>query len=227
MVVQMVGYEEVILSQIELKSAKELVLEIEMQEAVARFDEVVISGRKNKEKPVNEMASVSARSFTVEETSRYAAAAFDPAGMAQNFAGVTSGGDDLYNEIVVRGNSPKGVLWRLEGVEIANPNHFAAGGGQGGAISMLSSTTLGNSDFYTGAFPAEYGNALSGVFDLKLRKGNTQKRESSFMIGALGLEVGTEGPLSKKYGGSYLVNYRYSTLGFMIRFNDWYKRCIT
>ena len=214
-VVQMVGYEEVMLSQIELKSAKELVLEIEMQEAVATFDEVVITGKKNKEKPANEMAAVSARSFTVEETSRYAAAAFDPARMAQNFAGVTSGGDDLYNEIVVRGNSPKGVLWRLEGVEIANPNHFAAGGGQGGAISMLSSTTLGNSDFYTGAFPAEYGNALSGVFDLKLRKGNTQKRESSFMIGALGLEVGTEGPFSKNYAGSYLINYRYSTLGFL------------
>ena len=153
--------------------------------------------------------------FTVEETSRYAAAAFDPARMAQNFAGVTSGGDDLFNEIVVRGNSPKGVLWRLEGIEIANPNHFAAGGGQGGAISMLSSTTLGNSDFYTGAFPAEYGNALSGVFDLKMRKGNTQKRESSFMIGALGLEIGTEGPFGKKSKGSYLINYRYSTLGFL------------
>lgn len=215
LVVQMVGYEEVVLSQIELKSAKELILDIEMQESVAKIDEVVITGRRNKEKPSNEMAAVSARSFTVEETSRYAAAAFDPARMAQNFAGVTSGGDDLFNEIVVRGNSPKGVLWRLEGIEIANPNHFAAGGGQGGAISMLSSTTLGNSDFYTGAFPAEYGNALSGVFDLKFRKGNTQKRESSFMIGALGLEVGTEGPMGQKYGGSYLINYRYSTLGFL------------
>ncbi|MFT5724463.1 MAG: hypothetical protein ACI9JN_001582 [Bacteroidia bacterium] len=129
LVIQMVGYEDVVLSQIDLKSAKELVLEIGMQEAVAKFDEVVILGRKRKEVPNNEMATVSARSFTVEETSRHAAAAFDPARMAQNFAGVTTGGDDLYNEIVVRGNSPKGVLWRLEGVEIANPNHFAAGGG--------------------------------------------------------------------------------------------------
>ncbi len=214
-VVQMIGYEDQMFSQVDLKSAKELVLDVGMQESFTTFKAVVISGKKEREKPSNEMATVSARAFSVEETSRYAAAAFDPARMAQNFAGVTSGGDDLFNEIVVRGNSPKGVLWRLEGVEIANPNHFAAGGGQGGAISMLSSTTLANSDFYTGAFPAEYGNALSGVFDLKLRKGNNEKRESSFMIGALGLEVGTEGPFSKKGDASYLINYRYSTLGFL------------
>ncbi|MBO6516102.1 MAG: TonB-dependent receptor [Bacteroidia bacterium] len=214
-IIQMVGYEDRMLSQLELRSAKELVLDVEMQESFVKFDAVVISRKKSREKPSNEMATVSARSFSVEETSRYAAAAFDPARMAQNFAGVTSGGDDLFNEIVVRGNSPKGVLWRLEGIEIANPNHFASGGGQGGAISMLSSSTLGSSDFYTGAFPAEYGNALSGVFDLKLRKGNNEKRENSFMIGALGLELATEGPFSKNYDGSYLINYRYSTLGFL------------
>lgn len=214
-VVQMIGYEDVTRSQVDLRSAKELVLDIEMQEALTTFKAVVIDRKKENKAPTNEMATVSARAFTVEETSRYAASAFDPARMAQNFAGVTSGGEDLYNEIVVRGNSPKGVLWRLEGIEIANPNHFAVGGGQGGAISMLSSTTLNNSDFYTGAFPAEYGNALSGIFDLKLRKGNNQKRESSFMIGALGLEVGTEGPFAKNKQASYLINYRYSTLGFL------------
>jgi hypothetical protein len=214
-VISVVGYEDRTFSQIDLKSAKELVLDVQMQESFAKVETIVVSGRRPKEKPLNEMASVSARSFTVEETSRYAAAAFDPARMAQNFAGVTSGGDDLFNEIVVRGNSPKGVLWRLEGIEIANPNHFAAGGSQGGAISMLSSSTLGNSDFYTGAFPAEYGNATSGVFDLKFRKGNNEKRENSFMFGALGVELSTEGPFSKDYNGSYLINYRYSTLGLL------------
>ena len=213
--IQYLGYENLVMSQVELKSAKELVLDLELQEKFSSVGTIVVTGKLSKEKPRNEMAAVSARSFTVEETSRYAAAAFDPARMAQNFAGVSSGGDDLFNEIVVRGNSPKGVLWRLEGIEIANPNHFAAGGGSGGAISMLSSSTLGGSDFFTGAFPAEYGNALSGVFDLRLRKGNNEKRENSVMIGALGLEVATEGPFSKKYNGSYLINYRYSTLGML------------
>ncbi|MGB1039206.1 MAG: TonB-dependent receptor, partial [Bacteroidia bacterium] len=212
---QYLGYEPTIVSQVEVKSAKELVLEIEMREKFNSVEGVVIKGKKSKEKPLNEMAAVSARSFTVEETSRYAAAAYDPARMSQNFAGVTIAGDDLSNEIVVRGNAPKGVLWRLEGIEITNPNHFASGGSQGGAISMLSSSTLGNSDFYTGAFPAEYGNALSGVFDLKFRKGNNEKRESAFMFGFLGLEASSEGPFSKDYEGSYLINYRYSTLGIL------------
>ena len=94
-------------------------------------------------------------------------------------------GSDLYNEIVIRGNSPGGVLWRLEGIEIPNPNHFGSMGNSGGAISMLSSSTLNNSDFYTGAFPAEFGNATSGIFDLNMRSGNNEKRESAIMVGAL------------------------------------------
>jgi hypothetical protein len=137
--------------------------------------------------------------------------------MAMNFAGVSNNGDGQ-NEIVVRGNSPKGILWRLEGIEIPNPNHFSAMGNSGGAISMLSSSTLGNSDFYTGAFPAEIGNALSGVFDLKFREGNTDKKEHSLMIGALGLEGSTEGPFRKGGQASYLVNARYSTLSLMKSF---------
>jgi len=162
---------------------------------------------------LNEFAVVSARTFSVEETSRYAASNFDPSRMAQNYAGVSVGsGSDLYNEIVIRGNSPAGVMWRLEGIQIPNPNHFGAMGNSGGAISMLSSSTLSNSDFYTGAFPSEFGSALSGVFDLNMRNGNNEKREHSVMLGLLGIEVATEGPFSKKSKGSYLINYRYSTL---------------
>jgi len=141
--------------------------------------------------------------------------------MAQTFAGVAQSSDDLSNEIVVRGNSPQYVRYRLEGVEIPNPSHFAAAGAGGGAISMLSSSTLGRSDFYTGAFASEYGNALAGVFDLKFRNGNSQQQESSFMIGLLGIEASLEGPFlpakgtqagGQKSSSSYLVNYRYSTL---------------
>ncbi|MEP7322718.1 MAG: TonB-dependent receptor, partial [Saprospiraceae bacterium] len=114
----------------------------------------------------------------------------------------------------IRGNSPKGILWKLEGIEIPNPNHFGSTGGGGGNISMLSSSTLDKSDFYTGAFPAEFGNALSGVFDLKLRRGNNDKHEHSVMIGALGIEAATEGPL-KINSSSYLVNFRYSTFALL------------
>ncbi len=211
------GYEESNLQSVLLTSGKELSLNIELQEALNQMTEVVVTAQHDKTKPINELATVSARSFSVEETARYAGSLFDPARMAQNYAGVTVGGgsSDLFNEIIVRGNSPKGVMWRLEGIEIPNPNHFGGMGNSGGGISMLSSTTLSNSDFYTGAFPAEFGNATSGVFDLNMRKGNNEKREYSFMIGALGVEAGLEGPFGKNYKGSYLLNYRYSTLGLL------------
>lgn len=212
------GYEPLALNSILLTAGKELVLELGMVESAITMDEVVVSAKNNsdKTKPLNEFATLSSRTFSVEETSRYAAAAFDPARMAQNYAGVSIGaGADLFNEIIIRGNSPGGVLWRLEGIEIPNPNHFGQLGNSGGAISMLSSSTLSNSDFYTGAFPAEFGNATAGVFDLNMRNGNNQKREFAFMFGALGVEAAAEGPFSKNSKASYLVNYRYSTLALI------------
>ncbi len=212
------GYETVFLSNQLIGTGKELVLNLGMEESAQTLETVEISAEKSydKTKALNEFASLSSRTFSVEETSRYAAAIYDPARMAQNYAGVSVGaGSDLYNEIVVRGNSSAGILWRLEGIEVPNPNHFGELGSSGGAVSMLSSTTLSNSDFYTGAFPSEFGNATAGVFDLNLRAGNNEKRESSVMIGALGIEVGTEGPFSKKSKASYLVNYRYSTLALI------------
>lgn len=216
--VSYLGYETVIIQSMLITSAKEVVLKIQMVESLQTMETVEISAQSSidKSKPLNSFATVSARTFSVEETSRYVAAAFDPARMALNFAGVSTGGsEDLFNEIIIRGNSPSGVLWRLEGIEIPNPNHFSDLGGSGGAVSMLSSTTLSNSDFYTGAFPSEFGNATSGVFDLKMRNGNNEKREYSFMLGALGLELGLEGPISKPQGSSYLFNYRYSTLALL------------
>lgn len=209
------GYEDVHLNQIEVTSGKELILNLEMTEKVKEIEGVTVRVRRDKGKPLNEMATVSARTFNVEETQRYAASFNDPARMAVSFAGVNTS-NDASNEIIVRGNSARGMLWRVEGIEIPNPNHFSNGeGGSGGGISILSSQILGSSDFFTGAFPAEYGNALSGVFDIRFRKGNYTKREYSVQLGILGLQSSFEGPFSKKYKGSYLINYRYSTLIFL------------
>ena len=205
-----IGYEYTELRDIELKSGKELVLTIEMIERIEQIDEVVVTANR-KDKPKNDMATVSARSFTVEETERYAGTWLDPARMAANYAGVMAVGDQR-NDIIIRGNSPLGLLWRLEGVNIPNPNHFGTLGTTGGPISILNNNLLDNSDFFTGAFPAEYGNALSGVFDLEMRKGNNENYEFTGQIGMNGLEFGTEGPIAENYKGSYLLNYRYSTL---------------
>jgi Carboxypeptidase regulatory-like domain/TonB-dependent Receptor Plug Domain len=209
-VATMSGYEDVVMSNLELISSKEIVLEIKITEKVQVVGEVVVKGKEEGE-TLNKLATVSARSFSVEESQRYAGSFNDVARMAQNFAGV-QGADDSRNDIVIRGNSPTGVLFRMEGIDIPNPNHFARFGTTGGPVSMLNNNVLSNSDFFTGAFPAEYGNALAGVFDLKLRHGNNEKYEFMGQIGFNGAEAMAEGPISKKKGSSFLANYRYSTL---------------
>lgn len=138
----------------------------------------------------------------------------DPARMVTSFPGV-AGDPTGNNTVVVRGNSPKGVLWRLEGIEIPNPNHFTDDGTTGGPINALNSDMIDNSDFYTGAFAAEYGNVTSAVFDMKLRDGNDNKREYTFKLGVLGIDLTAEGPLPGPAGGSYLANFRYSSLALL------------
>ena len=209
------GYRNAVLTNVTLDSGKETDLLIEMEETVLTQEEVVIKATVDKEKPLNDLSLVSTRTFSVEETRRFAAAVNDPARMATSYAGVVSA-DDGNNHIVIRGNSPNGLLWRMEGVDIPNPNHFSSIGTSGGGISILSAQLLSNSDFSTGAFAAEYGNALSGVFDLKLRKGNSDRREFTIQAGVLGLDVAAEGPFRRgKNDGSYLINYRYSTLSLV------------
>lgn len=211
--VSFIGYKERTLSLVIVNSGKEVVLNIPIEEDIVQMKEVVITATQ-KEKPINDMAVVSARTFSVEETRKFAAAVNDPARMVTSFAGVVQT-DDGNNNVSIRGNSPYGLQWRMEGVDIPNPNHFANAGTAGGGISILSSQLLTNSDFMTGAFPAEYGNALSGVFDLQLRKGNNEKPEYTLQAGFLGIDVAAEGPFLKGYKGSYLINYRYSTLSIL------------
>ncbi|MGZ5243216.1 MAG: TonB-dependent receptor [Bacteroidia bacterium] len=211
--VSYIGYREAVL-QVLVTTGKELVLTIELEEAIVTKNEVVIVAQKDKSQSNNKMSTVSARSFDVEESNRYAGSRNDVSKMVGNYAGVT-GGNDIRNDIIIRGNSPNGLLWRLEGVDIPNPNHFAAMGTTGGPIGMLNNNVLSNSDFMTGAFTADYGNALSGVFDLRMRNGNNEKYEYTGQIGLNGLELGAEGPISKKTGASFLGYYRFSTLKFL------------
>jgi hypothetical protein len=209
------GYKPAVLNNTTINSGKETDLAIEMEEDIVQAHEVVVTAKVDKEKPLNQLAAVSARTFSVEETQRFAAAINDPARMAASYAGVVMGNDGS-NIIVIRGNAPNGLLWRMEGVDIPSPNHFSNVGSSGGGISILSAQLLSNSDFMTGAFPAEYGNALSGVFDLKLRKGNADKYEYTFQAGVLGLDAAMEGPMQMgNQRGSFLVNYRYSTLSLL------------
>ncbi len=214
LLVSYIGYETQAIPNILVTSGKEVIVDISMQESVHELSEVTIVADSHSDKTAtnNDLAIVSSRAFNTDDTKRYAGALGDPSRMAANFAGVT-GGNDARNDIVVRGNSPGGMLWQMEGLNIPNPNHFGSLVSTGGPVSMINNNTLAKSDFMTGAFPAQYGNATAGVFDIKLRNGNNEKRELMGQVGFNGFELGAEGPFSKNSKASYLVNYRYSTLG--------------
>ena len=213
--VTFMGYKPVTLPEIMLSSGKETMLNIELEEMVITAKEVEVKVTTDKDKPVNPMAMISARSFNVDESRRYAGSADDPMRAVSNFAGVASSADVNSNAIVIRGNSPKGLLWRVDGVDIPNPNHYAYVGSSGGGITMFSSQVLSNSDFYTSAFPSEFGNALSGVFDMRFRNGNSNRREYAVQVGIQGLDLSAEGPFVKGKPSTYLFNYRYSILAFL------------
>ena len=211
--VDYLGYQTITLPNVVITAGKEVVLNVALQESVEQLNEVVVKANVEKDQAQNQMATISARTFSLEEVNRFSGGRSDVARLAGNFAGVATANDSR-NDIVIRGNSPTGLLWRLEGVPIPNPNHFSTLGTTGGPVSALNPNLLKNSDFMTSAFPAEYGNALSGVFDLGFRKGNRDKNEFMVQLGAItGLEAMAEGPLNKEKGGSYLVAGRYSFIG--------------
>ena len=209
------GYEPAIFKEISVGSSKEVALSVKLKESLQQLEEVVVTPSFRKDKARNNMATLSARSFSVEEASRYAGGWNDPSRLAGSFAGVSMAEGVNDNAIVIRGNAPKGLLWRLEGVEIPAPNHLSGVNNGGGIETVFSVNVLANSDFYTGAFPAEFGNAMSGTFDMKMRNGNRDKRESSLRIGSQGIDICSEGPLGKQHNASYLFNYRYSTMGLI------------
>ncbi len=205
------GYDSVTVPNVLLTAGKETILKIGLTESMVSLKNVVVTANRDKTEAVNKMATVSVMKFNAEEASHYAGTINDVARMVSSYAGVASSPSGS-NDIIVRGNSPRGLGWRLEGIDIPNPNHFAEEGSSSGGISVLNAALLANSDFYTGAFPAQYGDAYSGIFDMNLRDGNANEREYSLQFGFLGTNFTFEGPFSKKHTSSYLVNYRFSSL---------------
>lgn len=210
--VSCIGYEPIAYNVV-VTSGKEEILTVELVEQFIEMEEITVSGSKGSFTPVNEAALISSAVFSVDDVERFAGSRGDPARMAQNFAGVL-GANDQRNDIIIRGGSPTELLWRLDGLDIPNPNHFATQGATGGPISAVNSNLLDNSDFLTGAFPAEYGDKLSGVFDLRSRKGNSDRYEFLGQFGFNGFEFMAEGPVPG-VKGSFIANYRKSFLDIM------------
>ena len=203
-----IGYEPSILKEVLVAGVKDVVLDITLRENTTELSEVVVKPRVNKLATVNPTALVGGMMLSMEEASRYAGGYNDPARLVTAFAGVLGQGDG--NGISVHGNAPQFMQYRLEGVEIFSPNHFADLYSAGfGMVSALNSNVTANSDFFVSTFNASYNNALSGVFDVKMRAGNNSKYENGVQVGSVGIEWTSEGPISKKNNSSYIFNYRY------------------
>ncbi len=212
-----VGYTTQTIPEVLVESGKETVVEIELQERIQEVGEVVVRAARSDAT----MACPTVRSLSVEETLRFPATFYDPARLAATFAGVV-GDNDQANGLSVRGNSPNGMVWRLEGLDIVNPNHTPNAGTfsdrttqNGGGVNILSAQLLDLTHFYAGPFPAGFGNALSGVMDTRFRKGNSEQREFTGQASLIGLDLAAEGPFTRDSDASYLVNYRYSTVGLL------------
>lgn len=209
LIVSCIGYESRAI-EVLATLGRETVLSVVLSPSDTKLGEVVVKAPYNKRDTRSKLTLAGGRSFSVDETYRFASSLGDPARMVRSFAGVMPVNDSR-NDIIIRGNSPQGLQWILDGIEINNPNHFNTGVGMtGGQVSYLNTNLLTNSDFIMSAWPAPYGNALSGVFDLRMRRGNSQRHEFWGQMGFGGMEAGAEGYFSRKSESSYLVSYRYS-----------------
>ena len=210
--IRYLGYKSKILPELIISAGKAAVVEVFLEEDLSVLNEVVVKLSESNAPlgMLDKMAVNSAQQFNVETIERFSGGRRDLARLARSYAGVLNT-DDSRNDILVRGNSPSGVLWRLEGVPIPNPNHFAVAGTTGGPVSALNINLLKTSNFLRGAFPAEYGDVTSGVFDVYFRSGNFDRTEITAQMHATGgVELEIEGPLQKGQNRSYLVSYRYA-----------------
>lgn len=208
------GHSTVLVPEVWVRAGKEEQVELRLEADAKDLKEAEVS-------TVRRTEPLGAHTITVEQSLRYPAMFFDPARVAGSMAAVGTANDQA-NHLTIRGNSPNANAWLLEGAEMVNPNHLSNAGTQtdlptlsGGGVNILSAQMLGTSRLLTGNLPVDRGNALGGIMDMNLRPGNNAEQEWTAQAGLLGLDVATEGPFAKGKRGSYLANYRYSTLGLL------------
>jgi len=214
--VQLRGYDGVLVPEVWVRLGKTEVVDVALRPVAKDLGEVMVQGLAPQP-----LATISSHTLTVEQTLRYPATFFDPARLMMSYSGVASVNDQA-NHFSVRGNGPASNAWLLEGAEIVNPNHLTNAGTQsdyptlsGGGTTILSAQMLGTSRLLMGGMSAPYGNALGGIMDMRLRRGATDGQAFTVQAGLIGIDLSTEGPFRKGGKASYLVNYRYSTLGLL------------
>jgi len=204
-----VGYKRTISSEIEVRVATTNSIEIQMEKAQTELEEVTVSAspfRKTPESPV------SLRSIAIGEIEKSPGANRDISKVIQSFPGVQST-PAFRNDIIIRGGGPSESRFYLDDVEVPIINHFATQGASGGPVGILNADFIREVDYYSGAFPANRGNALSGVLEFNQIDGNDEKLKFSGTIGASEIAATLDGPLGEKT--NYVLSVRRSYLQFL------------
>lgn len=204
-----VGYKTVITPEY-IVSSKDLHIEIEMEENLTELEGVTVTAspfRRDLESPVG------LRIIGLQEIEKSPGANRDISRIVQSYPGVAFSPAGYRNDLIVRGGSPSENRFYLDGVEIPNINHFSTQGASGGPVGIINADHIREVNFYTGAFPADKGNALSSVLDFKLRDGDMERNSLKATLGASEVSLASNGHLGKKT--SYLVSVRQSYLQFL------------
>ena len=218
-----IGYHSALSSEIEISNAKAAFVEISMEKRDAEIEEVTVSVspfRKTEESPV------SLKTIGIAEIEKSPGANRDISKVIQSYAGVLSS-PSFRNDIIIRGGGPSESRFYLDGVEVPNINHFATQGASGGAVGILNADLIREVNYYSGAFPSDRGNALSGVFEFAQVDGNADKMKFKGSLGASEVSATVDGPLNDKT--TFIVSARRSylkmlftalKLPFLPTFND-------
>lgn len=204
-----VGFEAHVSEEFQVTNAKTVFIDIPMRETSIQLEQIVVKAspfRKTEESPV------SMRTLGIGEIEKNPGANRDISKVIQALPGVAST-VSFRNDIIVRGGGPSENRFYLDGIEIPNLNHFATQGASGGPIGIINVDFIREVDFYSGAFPANRGNSLSSVLEMKQIDGNQERVVFKGSVGASDLSLAVNGPLSEKT--TFLFSARRSYLEFL------------
>lgn len=182
-------------------------VQIELEEENASLNEVVVAASPFQKVPES---PVSLRVIGLQEIEKAPGANRDISKVVQNYPGVAFSPIGYRNDLIVRGGGPSENRFYLDGVEIPNINHFSTRGASGGPVGLIDADLIRSVKFYSGAFPADKGNALSSVLDFSLRDGDMERNSLKATLGASEVSLSSNGHIGNKT--SYLVSVRQSYL---------------
>jgi len=209
LVISLVGYEKTISSEVQVQGNQTTFLDVAVEHTAVQLSEVTVRSNINIKKIES---PISVLSIGVQEIEKSAGANRDVSKVVQALPGVGAT-DPNRNDLIVRGGGPSENVFYLDGIEIPVINHFATQGSSGGTVGVINPDFVREINFYTGAFPANRGNALSSVMEIKQKDGSKDRLHTKLSVGASDAALTIDGPIGKK--STFIVSARQSYLQFL------------